>query len=90
LPFTNSKPDPKHDFLGVALSSQVIAELRYFERFSITPATAVRKYSQQDPDPIKVAESLGVDYLVTGSYLVENKQIRLQLEMIDLKKHRLD
>jgi len=90
LPFTNSKPDPKHDFLGVALSSQVIAELRYFERFSITPATAVRKYSQQDPDPIKVAESLGVDYLVTGSYLVENNQIRLQLEMIDLKKHRLD
>jgi len=84
LPFTNTKPDVKTDYLGFALANQIIGELVYLEQFTIRPAGSVRKYVNQMLDPIIIAKELKTNYIINGSYLKENNVIRLNVELVNI------
>lgn len=89
LPFANTKPDPDTDYLGYALSSQIISDMNYLEEYAIISAGAIRKYIATEVDTISVAKELAVDYVISGNYLLENNTVRLNLEMMEVNNNQL-
>jgi DNA-binding winged helix-turn-helix (wHTH) protein/TolB-like protein len=89
LPFANTKPSPDTDYLGFALSSQIISDMNYLEEYAIVPAAAIRKYTEAEIDTSVVAKELAVDYIISGNYLLENNTVRLNLEMIEINNNQL-
>ena len=87
LPFTNIRQDKETDFLGFALSDEIINKLGYLKSIVVRPSGSVRKYSGTDPDLNKVGVDLDVEIVLTGSFIKEGNQLRLSTELIDLSKN---
>ena len=89
LPFKNSNPDSKADYLGFALADQVIGELNYLQNISIRPSSSIRNYASQDYQPEEVANKLDVDYILSGHYLTIENDIQLNIELVDIRNNQL-
>ncbi|MEP0355171.1 winged helix-turn-helix domain-containing protein [Paraglaciecola sp.] len=89
LPFTNTKPDKNSDYLGMALADRVINQLTYNSAINVRSSTLIRKYSGQRVDIKKVADSLNVEYVLTGYYLNIDNRIRLNVELLEASSHKL-
>ena len=87
LPFTNIKQDKENDFLGFALSDEIINRLGYLKSIVVRPSGSVRKYQGTEADLNQVANDLDVELVLTGSYLRDGDQLRLSTELIDLNKN---
>jgi TolB-like protein len=89
LPFSNTKPDPNNDYLGFAMASQVIGALDYNKDLTVRPSSAIRKYDQQVIDTKQVADDLRVSYVLTGTYLMQDDIIRLNIELLEANSDQL-
>jgi len=87
LPFSNLRNDPETDFLGYALADQIIGALTYVKEIQVRPSSSVRKYQKQLFDISATAKELGVNYLLTGSYLKEANDIRLNVELVNTQSY---
>ena len=87
LPFTNIKQDKENDFLGFALSDEIINRLGYLKSIVVRPSGSVRKYQGIEADLNQVGKDLDVELVLTGSYLRDGDQLRLSTELIDLNKN---
>ena len=89
LPFRNLKPDDKTDFLGFSLADATITRLIYLHSIVVRPSSYVEKYRGQEVDPEGVAGELNVDTLMTGTFLKEGDNLRINVQLIDVKKGEL-
>ncbi len=89
LPFSNTKPDPDTDFLGFAIANQIIGDLDYNKNVIVRPASSVRQYDQEVIDAITVADDLKVNYVLTGTYLMQADIIRLNIELIEVNSENM-
>ena len=87
LPFTNIKQDEANNFLGFALSDEIINRLGYLKSIVVRPSGSVRKYQGTKADLSQVGSELDVELVLTGSYLRDGNQLRLSTELIDLSKN---
>ena len=87
LPFTNIRQDKENDFLGFALSDEIINQLGYLKSIVVRPSGSVKKYQGFEPDLNDVGNDLDVQLILTGSYLREGNELRLSTELIDLSKN---
>ena len=88
LPFRNLGPDKSADFLSRSLADEVIAKLNYISALTVRPSVYVRKYADQEIDPAQVANELKVDILLTGAYVKEGDELRINLQLIDVAAHQ--
>ena len=89
LPFRNLKPDPEADFLGGALAETITTKLGYVNSISavnVRPSSYVEKYRNQPIEPKRFAKELNVDTLLTGTYVKEGNDLRINVELIDVRK----
>jgi DNA-binding winged helix-turn-helix (wHTH) protein/TolB-like protein len=84
LPFRNLGPDKRDDFLSLSLAEEVIVKLNYISALTVRPSVYVRKYAGREIDPAQVANELKVDILLTGSYVKEGDELRINLQLIDV------
>lgn len=89
LPFSNTRPDPKTDYLGFALADQIIGDLTYLKEIIVRSSGSIRKYEKQSYDPVKVGDELNVNYVLNGSYLREADIIRLNIELIKVNTNEM-
>jgi serine/threonine protein kinase/Tfp pilus assembly protein PilF len=89
LPFTNIREDPQTDFLGYALADQIIGELTYLKSISVRPSSSVRKYENEKIDPITAGNDLQVSYILTGNYLKEADDVRLNIELVNVQANEI-
>ena len=89
LPFSNTKPDPDTDFLGFAIANQIIGDLDYNKNVIVRPASSIRQYDKQVFDAINVANDLKVNYVLTGTYLMQAEIIRLDIELIEAESETM-
>ncbi|MBL4660147.1 MAG: hypothetical protein JKY19_07310, partial [Alcanivoracaceae bacterium] len=89
LPLVNTKPDIDTDFLGFALADQIIGQLLYFKQLTVRPSSSIRQYDKMNIDPVKIANDLKVDYVLSGNYLKLDDLIRLNFELIEVKSNEL-
>src|SRR5262245_3800285 len=84
LPFRNLGPDKHDDYLGLSLADEVIAKLNYISALTVRPSAYVQKYANLEIDPRQVAVELKVDILITGAFLKEGDELRINLQMVDV------
>jgi DNA-binding winged helix-turn-helix (wHTH) protein/TolB-like protein/Tfp pilus assembly protein PilF len=86
LPFRNLRPDDKTDFLGFSLADATITKLTYVRSIVVRPSSYIDKYRDKEVDPKEVADELKVDTLLTGTYLKEGDNLRITVQLIDVRK----
>ncbi|MGY8781041.1 MAG: hypothetical protein ACKVJJ_05205 [Fidelibacterota bacterium] len=89
LPFSNIRPDEETDFLGYALSDEIINRLGYLKSLIVRPSTAVRQYRGKEVSPEEIGEDLEVNLILTGSYLRDADRLRLNTELMDIRTKEL-
>jgi eukaryotic-like serine/threonine-protein kinase len=83
LPFANLRADTATDFLGYALADEIIGRLGRIDGLILRPSSAVRRYHGQVIDVQEVADALGVEFLLTGTYLRDGETLRVNLELVN-------
>lgn len=83
LPFRNIRPDAATDFLGFSLADAVITQLGYVSTMNVRPSSAIAKYRNQDVDLHAVAADLKVDRVLTGSYVRDGDELRINTQLVD-------
>jgi DNA-binding winged helix-turn-helix (wHTH) protein/TolB-like protein/tetratricopeptide (TPR) repeat protein len=86
LPFRNLRPNAETDFLGPSMADAVISKLGHIHTLMVRPSSYVQKYSNQEVDPRAVANDLGVDKLLTGSFLKDGDDLRITAQLIDVSR----
>lgn len=89
LPFRNLKPDASTDYLGFPLADAIITKLGYISSLTVRPSMYVSQYRNQDLDIHKAATDLNVNTLLVGSYLKEQNDLRVTVQLIDLHTDKL-
>ncbi len=89
LPFHNIRQDPAIDFLGFSLADAIINKLGYINSISVRPSSAVDQYRNQTVDPRKAGADLDVDTLLTGSFIKEGDDLRINTQLVDVKQMRM-
>ena len=89
LPFRNIRQDAATDFLGFSLADAVITKLGYVSSLTVRPSSSIDRYRNQTIDPRKVGAELNVNTLLTGSFLKDGEDIRINAQLVDLQPLRM-
>ena len=88
LPFTNMSGDAEQEFFVDGLTEDILTDLsRFHELFVISRNTSF-KYKGKAVDVRKVAQELGVQYVVEGSVRKAGKRVRVTVQLIDAESDR--
>ena len=85
LPFRNLKPDPETDFLGPSMAEAVINKLSHVRSIIVRPASYVQKYRNQEIDPRTVANELGADKLLIGTFLKDGSDLQVAAQLLNAR-----
>jgi serine/threonine protein kinase/tetratricopeptide (TPR) repeat protein len=88
LPFRNVRQDPATEFLGFSLADAVITKLGYVTSLTVRPSSSIDRYRDKTIDPRKVGAELNVDTLLTGTFLKDGENLRINAQLVDLRTLR--
>ncbi len=89
LPLQNISNDADSEFLRFALADEIANALTYSHSLEIRPSAATQKYGAGAADPTKAGRELGVDTVITGHFLRQNKMVMVTLEAVEVKDNKL-
>ena len=89
LPFRNLRQDPATEFLGFSLADAIITKLGYVGSLTVRPSSSIDQYRGKPIDPRKVGAELNVNTLLTGSFLKEGDNLRINAQLVDLRPMRI-
>jgi adenylate cyclase len=83
LPFVNMSGDPKEDYFSDGLTEQIITSLSKFQRLFVIARNSTFVYKGKPVKIQKVAEDLGVRYVLEGSVQKSGDRVRITAQLID-------
>jgi len=83
LPFTNISGDPKEDYFSDGLTEQIITNLSTFQRLFVIARNSTFVYKGKSVKIQKVAEDLGVRYVMEGSVQKSGDKVRIAAQLVD-------
>jgi adenylate cyclase len=83
LPFTNMSGDPKEEYFSDGLTEQIITSLSKFQRLFVIARNSTFVYKGKPVKIQKVAEDLGVRYVLEGSVQKSGNRVRITAQLID-------
>ncbi len=89
LPLTNIRDDEETNYLGFALTDQIISSLQYVNNIIVRPSGLVRQYQNKPINFTAISNDLKVDYILSGNYLKEQDTVRLNFELVDIHSSKL-
>jgi DNA-binding winged helix-turn-helix (wHTH) protein/TolB-like protein/tetratricopeptide (TPR) repeat protein len=89
LPLRNLKQTQADDYLSFSLADAIITELAPVSSLTVRPSSAIERYKGVALDSRKVATELGVNMLLTGSFIHEGDDLRITYQLIDVKTDRM-
>ncbi len=69
-------------YLGVGVADAITARLAGTRRIGLRPTAAVLQYKDTEPDPVVVAEALGVHYLLLGTIQQADDTYRVSVQLV--------
>jgi DNA-binding winged helix-turn-helix (wHTH) protein/TolB-like protein/tetratricopeptide (TPR) repeat protein len=88
LPLTNEGAGPDFDYLRYAIANDLVTDLTYTPSVSVRPFASTSRYAAQPFDPATVGGELRVTHVVAGGFLLENKNLRVNLELVDVARNQ--
>jgi TolB-like protein len=85
LPFVNMSDDPEHDYFADGIVEDIITALSRFRSFLVIARNSSFIYKGGAVDLNKVAEELGVRYVLEGSVRKVGKRLRITGQLIDIE-----
>ena len=83
LPFVNMSGDPKEDYLSDGLTEQIINSLSRIDKMLVIARNSTFVYKGKAVKVQKVAEDLGVRYVMEGSVQKSGDRVRITAQLID-------
>ncbi len=83
LPFTNLSGDPELAFFADGVTEDIIAALSRFRTFAVVARGSSFAYKGQSVPPPKIAQALGVRYVLEGSLRREERSLRVGAHLSD-------
>lgn len=83
LPFINLSEDTRGTYLASAMTEALILHLAKRDRLRVISRTSVLPYADQTKSVPVIARELGADYVVEGSVLADQAQLRITAQLID-------
>jgi TolB-like protein/Tfp pilus assembly protein PilF len=84
LPFvTHSEPGSSTELIADMISDDLINSLARVPALRVISRQTTRAYRDKSTDVVKIAEELGVRYVLEGSIRQEHEKIRVNVELID-------
>jgi adenylate cyclase len=88
LPFDNLSGDPDQEPLSDGITEDIITELSRFRELFVIARHSTQTYKGKPVKVQKVAEDLGVRYVLEGSIRKTGNQIRINAQLIDATSGR--
>jgi serine/threonine protein kinase/Tfp pilus assembly protein PilF len=88
LPLQNVTNDKESEFLRFALADEIANALTYAHSLEIRPSATTQKYDGGE-DPAKAGRELGVETVVAGHFLRQDKMVQVTLEAVDVEKNKV-
>ncbi|MFO7802344.1 MAG: tetratricopeptide repeat protein, partial [Desulfovermiculus sp.] len=90
LPFVNMSDDPKQDFFCDGITEEIITGLSKVPELFVIARNSVFTYKGEPVKVQKVAEDLGVRYVLEGSVRKSQENLRITAQLVDaVKGHHL-
>jgi adenylate cyclase len=86
LPFVNMSGDPKEDYFSDGLTEQIITSLSMIPRLFVIARNSTFVYKGKAVKVQKVAEELGVRYVLEGGVQKSEDRVRITVQLIDAIK----
>jgi TolB-like protein/class 3 adenylate cyclase/Tfp pilus assembly protein PilF len=83
LPFDNMSGDPKQEYISDGLTDQIITSLSMIPRLFVIARNSTFTYKSKAVKVQKVAEELGVRYVLEGSVQRSEDRVRILVQLID-------
>jgi TolB-like protein/Tfp pilus assembly protein PilF len=83
LPFTNLSGDVKQDYLGEAISENIIASLAVLPNLFVISRNSTFIYKNKPVKIRQVSEELGVQFVLEGSVVKSEDKVRVTVQLID-------
>jgi TolB-like protein/Tfp pilus assembly protein PilF len=84
LPFLNLLGDPEQEHVCVGLTDEIINRLYLIESFDkVVSLTTVLIYQDTDKSTTEIAEEMGVNYILQGSFKRIDDELRINAKLID-------
>jgi TolB-like protein/class 3 adenylate cyclase len=83
LPFDNMSADPEQEYLSDALTDQIISGLSKIPNLFVIARNSTFTYKGKPVKVQKVAEDLGVQYVLEGSVQMSADRVRITAQLID-------
>jgi adenylate cyclase len=83
LPFVNMSGDPKDEYLSDGLTEQIITGLSRIDKMLVIARNSTFVYKGKPVKVQKVAEDLGVQYVIEGSVQKSGDRVRITAQLID-------
>ena len=83
LPFTNMTNDPEQEYFVDGMVEDIITALSHFKQLSVIARNSTFVYKGQSVDIRKVAQDLGVRYVLEGGVRKAGNRLRITGQLID-------
>ncbi len=88
MPFLNLNNDDKVQYLTGALPQELNAQFQTLGTVIVRPYSSVQRYKGNDWDIAKVAQDLQVNTIITGSFMRDGDNLRVNVEIVDARQNR--
>lgn len=88
LPFRNASGNPQEDYFGEGITEDIITALCRTRSLFVIARNSTLRYRDRHEDIGRIAQDLGVRYVVEGSVRRASPRLRISCELIDVPKNR--
>tara|TARA_B100000902_G_scaffold383879_1_gene423306 strand:+ start:134 stop:1990 length:1857 start_codon:yes stop_codon:yes gene_type:complete len=89
MDFENMTMNDENKFLGIGMTSNIIATLNKTGGHEIPPSSTKKFIIENKLDNEKISQDYGIQFIVTGSIQGTKEKLRITTEMTDLVKNRV-
>jgi class 3 adenylate cyclase/TolB-like protein/Flp pilus assembly protein TadD len=83
LPFSSLGGDKQQTYLAEGLAEEIIVELARFKKLHVASRSASFAFSRTGIEPTRVADTLGVKYVLEGQVQRHDNNLRLALHLVN-------
>ena len=88
IPFSNISGDKNEDYFAYGITEYLITDLSRLSSIIVTSRNSVLGFKSNDIDIPSVSRLLRVRYVITGSVLKQNEQMRIAVQLTDSNSGR--
>lgn len=83
IPFANNNKDPEQDYFAAGITEYLITDLSRQSNLLVTSRNSVLGFNSKSADIKTISQVLNVGYVLTGSVLKNENQMRIAVQLTD-------